>query len=76
MDYIVGLKDEMSIYSEEEAQHRYIELLGMGYSDSDIVFATTVPVKVDFKIEAGADNFIRPQPGKEDMQQLPTENPS
>lgn len=51
MEYILGLKKEVGLLNEAEAKKRYHELLAMGYSEHEIVFATPVPVQNHFNSE-------------------------
>jgi hypothetical protein len=50
MEYVLGLKKEMGLLDEKEAKERYLELLAMGYSEGDIIFAAPVPVQVHLDI--------------------------
>ncbi|AGA69589.1 hypothetical protein Desdi_2148 [Desulfitobacterium dichloroeliminans LMG P-21439] len=46
MEYVVCLKKEMELFSEQEAQQRYLELVAMGYKEKDILLAAPVPVQI------------------------------
>lgn len=50
MDYIVGLKKELDFISQEQAEHRYLELMAMGYPEDEIAMAAPVPVQVNVDI--------------------------
>lgn len=45
MDYVLGLKNEIRVLDEVKAKEKYRELLAMGYSENDILFATPAPVQ-------------------------------
>lgn len=50
MEYVVCLKKEIELYSERDAQKRYLELTAMGYKEQDILWAAPVPVHVQMNI--------------------------
>lgn len=51
MEYVLGLKKEIGLLNEKQAKERYLELLAMGYSEREIIFATPVPVQVHLNVE-------------------------
>jgi hypothetical protein len=57
VEYIVSLKKELNLMNEKAAKERYLELLAMGYSEKDIVWAEPVPIQVHLDIgQSAVDN--------------------
>ncbi|GAB6174977.1 hypothetical protein JCM15765_44550 [Paradesulfitobacterium aromaticivorans] len=75
MDYIVGLKNDIELLSQEQAERRYLELLTMGYHEDDIVMAA--PVQVQVNVDIGTVNPLYPNYGEEHTPRQPmTVNPT
>ncbi|MGE4273159.1 MAG: hypothetical protein AB7E31_09860 [Desulfitobacterium sp.] len=60
MEYVVCLKKEIELFSEREAQKRYLELVAMGYKEKDILLAEPVPVQIHLNL--GQNNGAQANP--------------